>query len=82
MAAQAPAFQHRYLFIAKAASVLHAEVRVLRHGNHGFEHVGAAFGARQQRVITQGKRRAVQVAFAAVMQIQADQIDHALTRFF
>ena len=52
-AAQCPFRQLRNLVVREASALIHAEVTALRHGNQAFEHVRAALGPRQQRVVAQ-----------------------------
>ena len=77
-AAQRPFGQLRDVVVCEATLLVHAEVAALRHGDQGFKHVRCAFGTREQAVVAQGLRRLSQVALAAVLQIQADQVDNAL----
>ena len=62
--------------------VVGANQRAVRHGVEHFQQVRAAFGERQERLVTQGQCRQLQIAAGAFFKIQADQIDHALAGIF
>ena len=77
-----PALQHRDVLVLKTAPLVHAEVAVLRHAQQRLEHVRTGFGAREQRMVAQQFSSTPQVAAAGELQVQADQVDHALFGFF
>ena len=77
-----PALQHRDVFVLKTAPLVHAEVAVLRHAQQRLEHVRTRFGAREQGMVAQQLSRHAQVTAAGELQVQADQVDHALFGFF
>ena len=79
MAAKRPDGQQRSLCIVVAR---HAEIAALGHGDQLFEHVGPAFGTRQQRVVAQRHSGLVQIAARGLQQVKADHVDHAVPRFF
>ena len=77
VAAQRPQRQQGHLRLLLA---LHAEVAALGQGNELAQQVGAGLGAREQRVLGQELRRAGKVAARRLLQVQADEVDHALAR--
>ena len=79
MAAQRPARQQRCLRLVAAVQ---CKVRAVGQRNQPAQQVRPGLGARQQRMRTQQLRRCSQVAAAFLLQVQADQVDHARTRFF
>ena len=79
IAAQRPQRQQRDLGLVLA---LHAKVGALGQGNQGAQHVGAGFGARQQRMRGEQLRCLCEVTARRILQMQTDEVDDALARTF
>ena len=70
------------MLLGKTTVLMHAKVAVLRHGYQGLEHVRSSLGTRQKGVVAQQFSRYAQITLAAVLQVQAHQVDHAVAGFF